>query len=58
MVMHLDVTLQEAANRLSGKFAEDIADYELVHTAILEMADFLSLGIIHQFPDQFSGPAN
>jgi hypothetical protein len=58
MTMHLDVTLQEAANRLSGKFAEDIADYELVHEAILEMADFLSLGIIHQFPDQFSGRAN
>jgi hypothetical protein len=53
MTMHLDLTLQEAANRLSGNFAADIADYDAVHEAILEMADFLSLGIINQFPKQF-----
>jgi hypothetical protein len=53
MTMHLDLTLQEAANRLAGNFAADIADYDAVHDAILEMADFLSLGIIRQFPKQF-----
>jgi hypothetical protein len=53
MTMHLDLTLQEAANRLGGNFAADIADYDAVHSAILEMSDFLSLGIIHQFPKQF-----
>jgi hypothetical protein len=53
MTMHLDLTLQEAANRLGGNFEADIADYDAVHNAILEMADFLSLGIIHQFPKQF-----
>jgi hypothetical protein len=53
MVMHLDLTLEEAAARLGGAFAADIAAYDKVHAAILEMADFLSLGIIHQFPAQF-----
>jgi hypothetical protein len=53
MTMHLDLTLQEAANRLGGNFAADIADYDAVHDAILEMADFLSLGIIRQFPKDF-----
>jgi hypothetical protein len=53
MTMHLDLTLAEAANRLGGNFQQDIADYDQVHLAILEMADFLSLGIIHQFPMQF-----
>ena len=53
MTMHLDLTLQEAAHRLAGDFSADIADYDAVHGAILEMADFLSLGIINQFPNQF-----
>ncbi len=53
MKMHLDLTLQEAADRLGGNFTQDITDYDQVHDAILEMADFLSLGIIHQFPQQF-----
>jgi hypothetical protein len=53
MTMHLDLTLQEAANRLGGNFAADIANYDAVHSAILEMSDFLSLGIIHQFPKAF-----
>jgi hypothetical protein len=53
MTTHLDLTLQEAANRLGGNFAADIADYDAVHDAILEMADMLSLGIINQFPKQF-----
>jgi len=53
MTMHLDLTLKEAADRLGGHFAADIADYDAVQNAILEMADFLSLGIIHQFPKSF-----
>jgi hypothetical protein len=55
MTMHLDLTLQEAAHRLAGDFQSDITDYDAVHHAILEMADFLSLGIIHQFPKEFRG---
>ena len=53
MTMHLDLTLREAADRLGGHFAADIKDYDAVHNAILEMADFLTLGIIHQFPKDF-----
>jgi len=53
MHTHLDVTLQEAAARLNGDFAADIAAYDQVHTDILKMADMLSDGIINQFPKMF-----
>jgi hypothetical protein len=56
MRMHLDLTLSEAAHRLGGDFEQDIADYDAVHLAILEMSDYLSQGIIDQFPHQFRGP--
>ena len=54
MKMHLDLTLAEAADRLNGKFAADIADYDRVENHILGMADLLSNGIIRQFPSQFT----
>ena len=50
---HLALTLDEAVLRLQGNFAGDIAKYEEVHAAILDMADMLSLGIIRQFPNKF-----
>jgi hypothetical protein len=53
MHTHLALTLDEAVLRLTGDHAGDIAKYEEVHVAILEMADMLSLGIIQQFPTQF-----
>ncbi len=53
MKTHLDQTLKEAVDRLQGKYADDIKDYEEVHTHILEMADVLSNGIVAQFPDKF-----
>jgi hypothetical protein len=53
MHMHLDLTLKEAAARLGGDFVADIAAYDEVHLAILEMSDFLALGIINQFPKEF-----
>jgi hypothetical protein len=55
MKEHLDETLQEATDRLQGKFAADIRDYETVHHHILEMADMLSSGIMKQFPGRFRG---
>jgi hypothetical protein len=53
MKTHLDQTLKEAIDRLQGRFAADIRDYEAVHRHILEMADMLSDGIIRQFPARF-----
>ncbi len=53
MKTHLDQTLKEAVDRLQGKYADDIKDYDAVHAHILDMADALSNGIIAQFPDKF-----
>jgi hypothetical protein len=53
MKIHLDETLKEAQDRLGGRFAADVRDYEAVHRHILEMADMLSDGIMRQFPGRF-----
>ena len=50
---HLDLTLAEAVAHITGDFPADVAAYDRVHAAILNMADMLSLGIIDQFPKQF-----
>ena len=53
MQAHLDQTLKEAADRLAGHYADDVADYEVAHQHILHMADLLSAGIIQRFRNSF-----
>jgi hypothetical protein len=50
---HLDQTLSEAVDRLTGKYDADVRDYDRIHKHILMMADTLSKGIIKQFPRRF-----
>ncbi|HEX3327147.1 MAG TPA: hypothetical protein VHV50_09135 [Actinomycetota bacterium] len=50
---HLDLTLKEAVDHLTGNFKADIADFDRVENEILQMADMLSKGIIQQFPNRF-----
>jgi hypothetical protein len=54
MRTHLDTTLDEAVARLTGDWAADVVAYDRVHVHILHMADFLSDGIIAEFPAAFA----
>ena len=54
-VEHLDATLAEAVAHLTGDFEAEVAAYDLVHDLALEMADFISNGVIQQFPQRFTG---
>lgn len=49
MYHHLELVEDEAIKRLSGKYAEDIALYDIIEEQALEMADMMSRGIISQF---------
>ena len=55
-VDHLDATLEEATTHLTGDFAGEVAAYDMVHDMALEMADFISNGVMQQFPGSFQGP--
>jgi len=54
MRTHLNQTLDEAVARLTGDWTGDVAAYDAVHVHILHMADFLSDGIVQQFPNRFT----
>lgn len=53
MKEHLDQTLAEASDELHGSYTASVTDYEAIHLHMLDMADMLSSGIIHQFPSRF-----
>jgi hypothetical protein len=46
MHMHLNLTLTEAVDQLSGKYTRSVKDFDVVENEILTMADTLSNGII------------
>ena len=53
MKTHLDQTLREAVDQLTGKYAAGIREYDAIERHIVEMADMLSGGIVEQFPARF-----
>jgi hypothetical protein len=53
MRMHLKLTTEEVVARLQGHWAADVAAYDKVHRHILHMSDYLSAGLVKQFPKRF-----
>jgi hypothetical protein len=53
MRRHLALTTQEVVARLHGKWAADVRAYDEIHLQALGMADMLSDGLVHQFPERF-----
>lgn len=53
MAMHLKLTTEEAVARLQGNWAADVAAYDRIHRHILHMSDYLSDGLVKQFPKRF-----
>lgn len=53
--MHLDTTVQEATDRLAGKWDADVKDYDRVKEHIMKMADMLTDGIVAQHAKKFAG---
>jgi hypothetical protein len=53
MQMHLKLTAEEAVARLQGNWAADVAAYDKIHRHILHMSDYLSTGLVKQFPKRF-----
>lgn len=46
---HLKMTEKEAVLRLSQRYEEDVAIFDLIETSALEMADYMFHGFINQF---------
>lgn len=53
MKIHLDQTLAEAVDELTGHYHAGVRQYGAIERHILEMADALSNGLIQQFPGRF-----
>jgi len=52
---HLDATFDEAVHHLTGDFAAEVNDYDQIVDLAMDMADFMSNGVMLQFRDSFSG---
>jgi hypothetical protein len=53
MKTHLDQTLAEAVDELTGHYHRGVKEYGAIEHHILEMADSLSNGVVQQFPGRF-----
>jgi len=54
MKTHLDQTLAEAVDELTGHFHRGVREYGAIERHILKMADTISSGIEAQFPRRFA----
>lgn len=50
---HLDKTSKEVSDQIAGKYPDSISAFDDIEREALAMADFLSSGIIKQFPNKF-----
>jgi len=53
MRVHLDQVVALAVDQLEGHYSAAIALYSRYIDHLLDMADMLSSGIVHQFPARF-----
>ena len=54
MRSHLRLTTNEVVARLTSNWGADVRAYDRIHVQILRMADMLSDGLVHQFPNRFA----
>ncbi len=53
MALHLDLTIDEAQNRMKKDYTADVIGFDKIQTEILKMADMFTNGIIKQNPSRF-----
>lgn len=51
---HLRLLTNEVAARLAGKYKENVATNDLIEPQAVQMADYMTNGIIQQFPSLFT----
>lgn len=50
---HLEATWDEAAARMAGRWADDLAAYDRVAAGVMDMSDALGRGIVETYPEAF-----